>query len=107
MDRAILKGAPQGTEHTKVMFVFLVAVRNELISRVLALVAPGSFYGVEREMCRSLCVVRCTHKHGSYSVVNLLVKKVFKSTGTLISFVAALFEILRPRVHIVYFCIVT
>jgi len=46
------------------------------------------------------------HKDGSYSVVKLLVKKIFKSTGTLISFVAALFEILYLRVHIVYFCIV-
>jgi len=55
MDRAILKGAPQGTKRTKVIFVYLVAVRNELISHVLALVAPGSFYGVEG-MCRSFCV---------------------------------------------------
>jgi len=55
MDRAILKGAPQGIEHTKVMFVYLVAVRNELISRVLALVAPGSFYGVEGNVSIALC----------------------------------------------------
>jgi hypothetical protein len=47
MDRAILKGAPQETERTKVIFVYFVAMRNELISRVLALVAPGSFLGVE------------------------------------------------------------
>jgi len=50
MDRTILKDAPQGTERTKVIFVYLVAVRNELISSVLALVAPGSFYGVEGNM---------------------------------------------------------
>lgn len=55
MDRAISKGAPQGTEHTKVIFVHLVAVRNELISRVLALVAPGSYYGVEGNVSIIVC----------------------------------------------------
>jgi len=57
-------------------------------------------------MCRWFSVVGCTRKDGSCSVVKLLVKKIFKSTSTFLSFVAALFEILCPRVHIVYFCIV-
>jgi hypothetical protein len=44
MDRAILKGAPQGTERTKVIFVYLVAARKKLISRALALVASGRVF---------------------------------------------------------------
>jgi len=59
-----------------------------------------------KEKCRSVCVGGGMHKDGSYKAVKLLVTKIFKSTGTLISFVATLFEILYPRVHIVYFCIV-
>lgn len=51
-------------------------------------------------------MVGCMHKDGCRSAVKLVVTKIFKSTGTLISFVAAPFEILCPRVHIVYFCIV-
>lgn len=90
MERAVLKGAPQGTKRTKVIFLHLLAVRNELISRVLALVAPDSFLGL-REMCRRFCVVYYMHKDGSCNVVKLLVKAILKSTGTLISFVAALF----------------
>lgn len=50
--------------------------------------------------------IGCMHKDGTCSVVKLLIKKIVKSTGTPISFVAALFEVLCPRVHIVYFCIV-
>jgi hypothetical protein len=57
-------------------------------------------------MCRWFYVLGCMHKDGYCSVIKLLVKNIFKSASTLISFVPALFEILCPRVHIVYFCIV-